>query len=229
MTTQPDIDALIHKTKRYEFVDGLRDLQLAVLLAFFGVFAWLSLTLIGMRWYVQLIINLVETFGRWAALISGLLYLLVLLVLLAGTLWVMRFLRQKWFWRESGWVKPLRWQVPRRITVLSAVIMLGGVVLGLILLSTGKVDKSFVLRMLWTATGWGFGYTLIGMGREIGLRRYIWLGATGGLASTILLFLPLTFGQTAIVLNGAWALALGISGVIVLHRASTAIRQANHG
>ena len=107
--------------------------------------------------------------------------------------------------------------------------MLGGIVLGLILLSAGKVDKSFVLRMLWTATGWGFGYTLIGMGREIGLIRYVWLGVFGGLASTAVLFLPLTFGQAAIVLYGAWTLAFGISGAIVLHHASTAIRQANHG
>jgi len=229
MTTQPDIDALIRKTRQYEFVDGLRDLQMAAIMALLGAFAWFSLTLAGMHWYVQLILYLKDTFGSWARWINGLVYLLILFAVLGGSLWIMRVVRRKWLWRESGWVKPVRWQVPRRITVLSAVIMLGGVVLGLILLSTGKVDKSFVLRMLWTATGWGFGYTLIGMGREIGLRRYIWLGANGGLASTILLFLPLTFGQTAIVLNGAWALALGISGVIVLHRASTAIRQANHG
>jgi len=229
MTTQPDIDALIRKTRQYEFVDGLRDLQMAVMMAFFGACIWFILDLVGMRWLIQLILYLKVIFVGWTRWISLLLYFLILFSILGGSLWLMRVLRRKWLWRESGWVKPLRWQVPRRITVLSVVIMLGGVVLGLILLSTGKVDKSFVLRMLWTATGWGFGYTLIGMGREIGLRRYIWLGASGGLASTILLFLPLTFGQTAIVLNGAWALALGISGVIVLHRASTAIRQANHG
>lgn len=229
MTTQPDIDALIRKTRQYEFVDGLRDLQMAAIMALLGAFAWFSLTLAGMHWYVRLILYLKDTFGSWARWINGLVYLLILFAVLGGSLWIMRVLRRKWLWRESGWVKPVRWQVPRRITVLSAVIMLGGIVLGLILLSAGKVDKSFVLRMLWTATGWGFGYTLIGMGREIGLIRYVWLGVFGGLASTAVLFLPLTFGQAAIVLYGAWTLALGISGAIVLHHASTAIRQANHG
>jgi len=229
MTTQPDIDALIRKTRQYEFVDGLRDLQMAAIMAIMGAFAWFSLTLARMHWYVRLILYLKDTFGSWARWINGLVYLLILFAVLGGSLWIMRVLRRKWLWRESGWVKPVRWQVPRRITVLSAVIMLGGIVLGLILLSAGKVDMSFVLRMLWTATGWGFGYTLIGMGREIGLIRYVWLGAFGGLASTAVLFLPLTFGQTAIVIYGAWTLALGISGAIVLRRASTAIRQANHG
>jgi len=229
MTTQPDIDALIRKTRQYEFADGLRDLQMAMIMAFMGAFAWFSLTLAGMQWYIRLILNLKEIFGNWTPWITGLVYLLILFAVPGGSLWIMRVLRRKWLWRERGWVKPFRWQVPRRITILSAVIILGGVVLSLILLSAGKVDKSFVLRMLWTATGWGFGYTLIGMGREIGLIRYVWLGAFGGLASTTVLFLPLTFGQTAIVLYGAWTLALGISGAIVLRRASTAIRQANHG
>ena len=229
MTTQPDIDALIRKTRQYEFADGLRDLQMATIMSFLGAFAWFSLTLAGMQWYILLILNLKEIFGNWTPWINGLVYLLILFAVLGGSLWIMRVLRRKWLWRESGWVKPLRWQVTRRITVLSAVIILGGIVLGLMLLSAGKVDKSFVLRMLWTATGWGFGYTLIGMGREIGLIRYVWLGAVGGLASTAVLFLPLTFGQTAIVLYGVWTLALGISGAIVLRRASTAIRQANHG
>jgi hypothetical protein len=219
MTIQTDIEDLIQETKRYEFVDGLRDLQLAVLMAFFGAFAWLSLTLIGMRWYVQWILKLAETFGRWAALISGLLYILMLLVLLGGTLWVMRFLRRRWLWRESGWVKPLPWQVPRKVNILSAAILLAGIGLAVGLLITGKVDESFVLQMFWAATGWAFGFTLVGVGRELGLKRYLWLGSVGGIASTVVLFLPLDFGQTAIVLYGAWALALGISGAITLRRA----------
>jgi len=229
MTTHIDVEDLIRKTQQYEFVDGLRDLQMAAIMALLGAFAWFSLTVAGMHWYVRLILYLKDTFGSWARWINGLVYLLILFTVLGGSLWIMSILRRKWLWQESGWVKSLRWQVPRRVTVLSAVIMLGGIALGLILLSAGKVDESFVLRMLWAATGLGFGYTLIGMGREIGLVRYIWLGVFGGLASTTVLLLPLTFGQTAILLNGAWALALGITGSIALRRALTTIRQVNHG
>ncbi len=228
MTIQTDIEDLIRKTKRYEFVDGLRDLQLAVLMAFFGIFAWLSLSLLGIHWYTQLILNLVEMFGRWGALISGLLYFLILLALLIGSLWAMKFLRRRWLWRESGWVKPLPWQVPRKITILSAIIFLSGLGLALGLLATGRVDDSFVLRMFWAASGWAFGFTLVGVGREIRLKRYLWLGSVGGLASTLVLFLHIDFGQTALALYGAWALALGISGAITLRGALVTSKQVNH-
>ena len=64
---------------------------------------------------------------------------------------------------------------------------------------------------------------------QLGLKRYILLDAVGGIASTVLLFLPLTFGQVAIVLYGAWALVLGISGAIALRRALATNNQVNHG
>lgn len=229
MNKETDIEDLIRKTRQYEFVDGLRDLQMAATMAFLVVFAWFVLTRSGVRWYLRLILFLKETFGSWASWIDGLLFLLIIISVLGGSLWLMRAVRRKCLWQESGWVEPRRWQVPRRVSVLSVVIVLGGLGFAIALLVTDRVEVSFVLRMLWVATGWAFGYTLVGVGREIGLKRYIWLGTVGGLASTVLLFLPLTFGQVAIVLCGAWALVLGISGAIVLRRALAKTDQVNHG
>jgi len=229
MNKQTDIEGLIRKTRQYEYVDGLRDLQMAAIMAFFVVFAWFFFTLTGVRWYLRLILFLKGTFGSWAPWIDGLLFLLIIFSVLGGSLWLMRAMRRKWLWQKSGWVKPLRWQVPRRVSVLSVVIVLGGIGLAIALFVTNRVEASFILRMLWVATGWAFGYTLVGVGREIGLKRYIWLGAVGGIASTVLLFLPLPFGQVAIILYGAWALALGISGAIVLRRVLAKTNQVNHG
>lgn len=229
MNEQTDIEGLIRKTRQYEYVDGLRDLQLAAIMALFVVLAWFVFTLSGVRWYFRLILLIKENFGSWAPWIDGLLFLLIIFSIIGGSLWLMRVMRRKWLWRESGWVEPLRWQVPRRVSVLSVVIVLGGIGLAIALLVTDRVEASFVLRMLWVATGWAFGYTLVGVGREIGLKRYIWFGAVGGIASTVLLFLPLTFGQVAIVLYGSWALVLGISGAIALRRALATTNQVNHG
>jgi hypothetical protein len=229
MNEKTDIEGLIRKTRQYEYVDGLRDLQMAAIMAFFVVFAWFVFTLNGVRLYLRLILLIKETFGNWAPWIDGLLFLLIIFSVLGGSLWLMRAIRRKWLWRESGWVKPLRWQVPRRVSILSVVIILGGVGLAIGLLVTNRVEASFVLRMLWVATGWAFGYTLVGVGQEIGLKRYIWLGAVGGIAATVLLFLPLTFGQAAIVLFGAWALVLGISGAIALRHSLVTNKQVNHG
>src|SRR3989304_1086552 len=77
-----------------------------------------------------------------------------------GMLGVMASVRKRWLWRESGMVSPARWAVPRKVNVVSAMILLGGMALGLGVLRLGIVDPSFLLRLLWTAPGWSFGFPL---------------------------------------------------------------------
>ncbi|HEX7555561.1 MAG TPA: hypothetical protein VF338_02970, partial [Leptolinea sp.] len=66
MLSQPDLEQLIQKTRQYEFSDGLRDLQLAVLLGFGGLTAWISFE----PFWFSIIGIAVRTFGRWAAWIG---------------------------------------------------------------------------------------------------------------------------------------------------------------
>lgn len=211
---QPDVNQLIKKTRQYEFSDGLRDVQLAILLGFGGVTAWLSFQ----PFWISVIGYFVKTFGRWAAWI-GMLPMVLVLLAVWGMLALMKHLRQRWLWRESGMVKASRWMVPRRVNVISFFILLGGLGVGLGLRWMGWVNDSFVLRMLWTATGWSFGYTLIGVGSDIGLPRYLWLGAIGGLISTPILFLSLNFGQSCLVFGLTWFILLMASGIITLRGA----------
>ena len=217
MAAQPNIDQLIQQTRQYEFSDGLRDLQLAVLLGLSSVAAWLSFE----PGWLAFVGRVVNTFGRWAVWIN-MLPMVVAVAAVWGMLALMNYLRRRWLWRESGMVKSSRWVVPRRVNVLSAVILLGGLALGFGLRYLGWVGDAFVLRMLWAATGWGFGYTLVGVGRHIGLQRYVRLGAAGGLLSTVALFLPLTFGQVALAFGLGWCILLTASGVIALQRAMRA-------
>jgi hypothetical protein len=137
----------------------------------------------------------------------------------------MSVLRKRWLWRQSGVVNASRWLVPRRVNVLSMVILLGGIALGLGLRFLGWVDEAFVLRMFWAATGWAFGYTLLAMGRLLDLPRYRRLGWLGGLLSTPMLFLPLGFTQAAVVFGLLWGVLLGISGVVTLLGAFAAVRE----
>jgi hypothetical protein len=214
MAALPDVDQLIRQTHQYEFSDGLRDLQMAVFFILSSLAVWLSfepmwLTFIG---------TLVKTFGRWAVWFS-----MAPTVLSVAAVWgmlgLMKVLRQRWLWRESGMVTSTRWVVPRSVNILSAVIMIGGIAAGFGLRYLGWVNDAFALRMLWAATGWSFGYTLIGVGRHIGLERYVRLGAVGGLASTIMLFLPFTFSQVSLVFGLGWSLLLIVSGVVALQHA----------
>ena len=103
--------------------------------------------------------------------------------------------------------------------------MVAGMALGLGLRVLGKVDDPFLLRAFWTVTGWAFGYTLIGVGRHIDLTRYVWLGSLGGLASTLVLFLPLPFGQISLIFWESWGFLLLISGGMALQRVIRSVQR----
>ena len=214
MDAQATVDQLIQKTRRYEFSDGLRDFQLAILLGFGGVTSWLSFE----PFWISFIGQMMHTYGRWAAWIS-LLPMLLLILVVWGMLWLMKILRQRWFWRESGMVNASKWIVPRRVNILSVVMIVSGICISLFLQSRGWVEDTFILRMLWSATGWGFGYTLIGTGKEIGLIRYQWIGAIGAVLSTFILCFPLTFGQSALIFSSVWFLLLLSSGILTMRSA----------
>ncbi len=215
METHPDVEGLIQATQRYEFSDGLRDLQLAVLFLVSGATAWLALE---PRW-LAFAYSLSQAWGRWAIWILMLPVLAGPLAVL-GMLWVMRVLRQHWLWRQSGMVTAARWMVPRRINVIGAAIIVVSLATAFGLRQMGWLADLVALRVLWAATGWSFGYTLAAMGRRLALERYVWLGAAGGLLSTAALLLPLTFGQLTLVFAVAWGLGLAASGLITLRQAA---------
>ncbi|MGD0707780.1 MAG: hypothetical protein ABSA51_04940 [Anaerolineaceae bacterium] len=219
MVDQLNVDKLIQQTRQYEFADGLRDLQLGLYFAISGLTFWL---IFDPGW-MSFVFSLIKTNRVWGILVNFIPIILPLAVVL-GMLPIMNYLRRRWLWRDSGMIKT-RWVVPKGVNILSAVILVGVIILGGLLRHFGKVDDMFLLRVLWTATGWSFGYTCIGVGRHIGLKRYIWMGAIGGLASTIVLFLPFGFGETTMVFWLTWGLILSISGGIILRRAFRSVQE----
>jgi hypothetical protein len=215
MDAHPDVDRLIQATQRYEFSDGLRDLQLALLFLVGGVMAWLSFE---PRW-LAFGYSLSLAWGRWAIWILMLPALAGPLVVLA-MLWVMRVVRQRWLWRETGMVTATRWMVTRRINAISAALLVVSLAVAFGLRQLGWLEDAVVLRVLWAATGWSFGYTMAAMGRRLALTRYVWLGVAGGLLSTLALLLPLSFGQLTLLFAFTWGLALAASGLVTLRQAA---------
>lgn len=220
MVSQPDVNKLIQQTRQYEFADGLRDLQLAILLGTSSATVWLILEPV----WITFVAHMVQVYGRWATWIN-LLPVFAATLAVVGMLPLMNFLRRRWLWRESGMVKP-RWVVTPRINVLSVVILVGGVAAGMGARYLGWADEAFTLRMFWVATSWSFGYTLVAVGRHIDMTRYVWLGAAGGLTSTIMLFLRLDFRQSALMYGLSWSLLLAASGIIALRRAILSVKES---
>ncbi len=211
MTTNTHIDHLIQKTRRYEFADGLRDVQFALLIGLASLGAWLALQ----PYWMTIIIKASIQYGKWATLL-GMAPIVITILVVWGMLWVMKIVRQRWLWRESGTVKPSRWVVPRKVNLISTLIFLVaiGVAAGMWVL--GWVPESIILKMIWVATGWSFGYTLAAVGMQIGLTRYLYVGLAGGLLSIIALLLPLDFGQTVLLIGAIWFCILLSSGLVTL-------------
>jgi hypothetical protein len=224
LSSHANVEHLIRQTKQYEFADGLRDLQLAIILTTLGITSWLILDLV----YLPFLAVLMQAFGKQAIWLS--LLLLIIPILVAwGTNGAMNYCRRRWLWRNSGMVKPLAQLVPLWATVLGVVIYLASVVLALGLHFAAQADSLFVLQMLVVAAGWSTGVILVGLGYAIGLPRYIWLGLLGGGASTFLFMLPLTFGQTALVCGLSWGLMFAASGTVLLRHTLLSRQGMNDG
>ena len=113
--------------------------------------------------------------------------------------------------------------VPRWITIVSAVVLLAGLGLGL-LLQPMFPDQFFIWGVLWGSTGISFGFMLAALGRHLQLKRYVWVGVLGGIGSAAMFVLPLSLGSSVLVLGLAWAVLLIGSGILALRQTWTQIR-----
>lgn len=225
MSALPDVKKLVRQTQRYEFSDGLRDLQWAIMMVAFGLMTWFVFdhAKTWLVWAVDLAAQF-GVVGRWVplliTLIPGLLVLVALLL--------MRMIRRRWLWRGSGYVKPRRWVVPRHVTLISFGIITVAIAVGILAQRTMPADELFLLRMILVASGWSFGYTLVEMGRRLNIPRYIYVGTFGSIATTPLLFLSLTVGQTGLGCGLLWGAALALSSIQPLHQAARAAGETRH-
>lgn len=222
MNAQPDVKKLIQQTQQYEFSDGLREMQLALMMAATGLATWFVFDLMG--FWLPILVGWMQTIGDWTGWSIQLVVLLPALLALVALL-AMRFIRRRWLWRESGLVKPNRQIVPLRVTLISLGITLAGVGAGIFAQVVLPVGELFLLKMIFIASGWSFGYTLVAMGDTLDLSRLRRVGLFGTVVPTLLIVLPLTIGQMVLIWGLIWSAALGISGMGPLRQKIQAARE----
>jgi len=222
MNSQPDVKKLIQQTQQYEFADGLREIQLAVMMVASGLVTWFVFDLMDV--WIPVLVGWMRTIGDWTGLSIQLVVLLPAVLALVMLL-AIRVIRRRWLWRESGLVRPSRQIVPLRVTLTSVGITLAGLALGIILQAGLPVGDLFLLKILFIASGWSFGYTLAMVGSALDLPRLWRAGLSGAVVPTLLLVFPLTIGQTALVWGLIWGAVLGISGMGPLVQKSQAARE----
>jgi hypothetical protein len=214
MSKYPDVEQLAKKTRKYEFADGLRDLQFGLYFIFYGLVGWIGFQPIWMR----LVIDLKAHVGEWAVYAIVLSVFLIPVFVVYGMLRLMRFIRERWLWRNSGYVEPSTWPLTLRNSFISAsvlVVVLGG---GLLVTRSMDLDVYFPWRLVWVAVNCATAVTFINVGRYLDLKRYTWLGIICGVVLTPLLFIPMAFIGTMLVFSLVWGIALLVSGLFVFRQ-----------
>ncbi|MBX3082290.1 MAG: hypothetical protein KF716_11710 [Anaerolineae bacterium] len=225
MNTHVDVDKLVQQTQRYEFSDGLRDFQLGLMMAASGIMTWFIFDHANI--WLSIMVELGKRFGTLGRTTTMIIVLIPSLLTLAALL-VMRVLRRRWLWRNTGYVKSKQIVVPFHISLISVIVMLVPLGIGMLLQTAQLVDDLFLLRVIFIASGWSLGYTLIAMGQRLDLPRYIQVGLWTSLLTTIFLLLPLTVGQTALLWGLAWAATLTLSGINPLRDAARRADEVSH-
>lgn len=225
MLEQVDTKKIILKTKQYEFADGLRDIQLGFALILMGV-VWFGL--MYQPSLLMFMIQLGRDYGRWATVVAFLLLFFLPAVATSGMQRVIESVRRRWLWRESGMVRSSPILVPSYITALAAVIFIGVLVAGLKFQSLLKTDDFYLMSLIMVAIGWSFGVTLVGLGINLKVWRYVIMGVVGGIASTALFLYQSSLTGAGLLSFLGWGVILLISGLVVLKQAWPEIREETH-
>lgn len=216
-----DLDGLTIKTQRLEYEDGLRDFQIGVIFLFLGLASWFIFTPIGMEFFVRIVIRyqdlLLPAFG-------GSIGLFILLVF--GGERVMERIRRATFWKESGFVKPLRFgAVNQAVMILAAIVALGVIIGSAWLMSRGTLSQEVVLRSIPASAGLATAITFISLGRNLQIRRYVLVGVSGTILSGFILITDMAFATAYLWTGIGWAVILALSGAWALKWALRDLRQ----
>ncbi|MDH5605429.1 MAG: hypothetical protein OEY93_00940 [Anaerolineae bacterium] len=222
MVNQIDVKGLMEKTRRYEFADGLREIQIGVFMLLGGV-VWF-----GVMYQPYWIKFIMETKARAGSFATWLAFFVVFLIPMLAVILVNRAIesvRRRWLWRESGMIKSSQmagqWQYNLWATALFFVILAGGLYFS----SIFKTGEFYAWSLILMASGWSFALVLIGLGRKIKLQRYIYLGWVGSAYSALLLLSQNSLIETGLAYAIGWGVILLASGLIALRRVWPAIEE----
>jgi hypothetical protein len=215
-----EIDNLTRKTRRREFEDGLMDYVLALTFLFLGALGGFFLSPVGLRWYFSSLLR-----NREVTVIAGIAIIPLFVLLVFGARRLIAWIRRQSLWVNRGFVKSLRWQVGPKVNLLAGGAMVAMLIVAFGLLRIGAISQEAVLRTLVTAAGVASGIVFFGLGKELGLARYRWVGLVGGIFSASIIPLPLSFSTAWLVLGIGWMLVLSVSGTWALRKSLAALEE----
>jgi len=218
-----ELDRLTKATRRREFDDGLVDFIFGLLFFTLGLLCWFILSTNGMRWYLTAFI-----WNRDIALISSLLALGLLILLLAGSRYLVEKFRRDYLWRDLGFVKSLNIQVKWQVQLIATVVAVSMILIGFWLALRGVISQETALELLIASVGVATGIVFLGMGIELKVVRYHVVGWVGILCSILPLFFSLSFSVSWLVFGVTWMVILALSGSWGLYKFVSSRRVGDH-
>lgn len=220
MNTPLDIDKLTQQTQRHEYLDGLRDLHIGIVILILSLLNWFVLSPAGATLLIKAVL-----YDKTLATI-GLLGILALIILIAfGSERIMERIRRATLWKESGFVKPLRYGFNKWMVITATAVMLAIIIGSVWLMAMGKISQEIALRSIPAASSLGTGILFFGMGRSLKILRYQTAAFSGAFLALLLYFYPLSFAQSWLFLGLGWALILLTSGTWALRLALSELKQ----
>ncbi len=214
MEETKNVEELVRKTQYFEFSDGLRDLQYGLVLFFMGAVGWLIFEPFWMRF----LIRVRDSSGVWAMWFSGILTLAIPSIIAFGMLRLMRQLRQRRLWRDTGMVKPMRILFPPWASISAGAIVILGIVLAVVMQKTRGSEPLLVWQILWASAGWSLTFTHIYLGNKLKISRYIGIGIFGFILSSLIPLISSSFGMTSLIFGIIWGIPLLVSGAFLLRK-----------
>ncbi len=219
MQNDIDFENLTRQTRRLEFEDGLTDLQNALVFLLLSLMGAVFFSTWGITIYMRAML-----FNSELTTITLLALIPLLILLMFGGRRLIHRIRRDYFWRDRGEIVPLKWQVDWRVNLLAAAVWLVLTLIGLVGVSRGSTEWDAELRVMIGAAGVATGVVYFALGWSMGIRRYLWLGAIGGILSLLLTFIPVPAGYSWVVFGFIWCGLLVISGIYALRRTLLGMR-----
>lgn len=207
-----DILNLQRSTTRYEFADGIRDFQSAVWMLIIGFYMWLFWE--APQVWMPAFNNLADSQSRTVAgLVMFALVIGLPLALVQGSQrLVNEYVRRRWLWRNTGFIKPKSWLMPRTTLALALTVMFVVFIAG-ILAAIQFREWQLIWRFIYLGTGLELGLMYFMTSQQLQLARYRVVAGAGVAGTIVIVLLQLSLGLAGLLTMLLWAGLLIGSGI----------------
>lgn len=222
MNNISNLDHLTRMTRRREFDDGLIDFVYGGIFLVLSLAGGLFFSATGLRWLVTALL-----YSREITIIGLIGVVSFVILFISGGRRIVERIRRTMIWKERGFVKSLRWQVSWPINLLASAFAILMIIMAAWLMVRGLIALEIFLRAFIASMGIATGIVYFGVGYELRLARYKWVGIVGALSSALILILPTSFSVSWLIFGIAWMVVLTISGLWALRQSLQALEERN--